>query len=50
MAYETFDDIAVAMPRFIEAYNERRRHSALGYLSPGTFEDRNARAPVKTAA
>ena len=49
MEYETFEDVAVGAPRFIAACNERRLHSSLGYLSPATFEDRNARAPVKTA-
>ena len=34
LAFGIEDDVAAHFPRFVEAYNERRLHSSLGYLSP----------------
>ena len=50
MAFESADEVAEHLPRFIDSYNERRLHSALGYLSPSRFEEEQSRTPVKSAA
>ena len=45
--YEIYDDVIQRIPRFIEeVYNNKRLHSALGYLAPMEYE--MAIQPIKT--
>lgn len=50
LAFETAEDVAEQIPGFIEKYNSRRLHSALGYLSPVQYEEQHTRYPVKNVA
>ena len=48
--WATREELATAVFDYVEAfYNPRRRHSALGYLSPNDHEHRHAK-PVTAAA
>ena len=49
MAFESAEDVACHLPRYIDSYNERRLHSTLTYLSHNYFEEEPARKPVKAA-
>src|SRR5262245_16556263 len=49
--YENLEHARASIGRFIETvYNNRRLHSALGYMSPADFEAQLAERPVETAA
>ena len=47
MAFESAEDVAEHLPRLIDSYNERRLHSALGYLSLNRFEEEQPRTRSK---
>jgi len=42
-AYETLDDVAADLPKFIDTYDKAKRlHSGLGCLSPNQYGEKNA--------
>jgi len=44
VGYETFEDVAARLPRFIDdVYDAKRMHSSIGYRSPDVFEAKPAR-------
>ena len=49
--YRDLEEATVSIRAFIEdVYNQRRMHSALGYMSPAEFETQLPERPVETAA
>ena len=50
MDYTTFEDVTASLTTFIEDMQCQRRHSALGYKSPITFEEEDARHDRLTIA
>ena len=50
IAFESAEDFAEHLLRFIGSYNERRLQTALQYLCPHRFEEDQARIPVISAA
>lgn len=50
LAFESEEDAARNLPRFIDNCNVRHQPSALGYLSPAHFGESQSRRSVKSAA
>ena len=47
MDYEDFDDVCADLPRYIDTYNTRRLHSALG-ISARSSSRSNTRSPCQS--